>query len=122
MDKLKLAWDTFDFFTSECRDQEKKHSDCISTLSKFFNKNNFPSRAQRARMKKKLYSTSDYLIILYKKQSDSLEDLISLHRDIIDIPPEREVKVESLLSLQNVTFTLIHQVNAQKSEFNDLLG
>lgn len=122
MDKLKLAWDTFDFFTLECSNQEKKHTDCILTLSNFFNNNTFPSRAQRNRMKKKLYTTADYLIVLYKKQEDALDELISLHKDLVDIPPEREVDVESLLSLKNVTSTLILQVNKQKSEFSDLLG
>lgn len=122
MDKLKLAWDTFDFFTLECSNQEKKHTDCISTLSNFFDKNNFPSRAQRKRMKKKLYSSCDYLIVLYKKQSDALDELVTLHRDLVDIPAEREVDIESLLSLKNVTCTLIHQINKQKSEFDDVLG
>ena len=122
MDKLKLAWDTFDFFTLECSNQEKKHTDCILTLSNFFDNNTFPSRAQRNRMKKKLYTTADYLIVLYKKQEDALDELISLHKDLVDIPPEREVDVESLLSLKNVTSTLILQVNKQKSEFSDLLG
>ena len=73
-------------------------------------------------MKKKLYTTADYLIVLYKKQEDALDELISLHKDLVDIPPEREVDVESLLSLKNVTSTLILQVNKQKSEFSDLLG
>ena len=122
MDKLKLAWDTFDFFTLECSNQEKKHTDCILTLSNFFDNNTFPSRAQRNRMKKKLYTTADYLIVLYKKQSDALDELIFLHKDLVDIPPEREVDIESLLSLKNVTSTLILQVNKQKSEFSDLLG
>ena len=122
MDKLKLAWDTFDFFTLECSNQEKKHTDCILTLSNFFNNNTFLSRAQSNRMKKKLYTTADYLIVLYKKQEDALDELISLHKDLVDIPPEREVDIESLLSLKNVTSTLILQVNKQKSEFSDLLG
>lgn len=122
MDKLKLAWETFNFLTSECAKQEEIHSNNILTLGNFFKKNNYPSKAQRLRMKNKLNKTSDYLMTLYKKQSDSLEDLISMNKDYVDIPEELEVKVESLLSLKNMTFTLMKQVSKQKSQFIDLLG
>lgn len=122
MDKLKLAWDTFDFLSEQCLEQETKHSNCTSTLDNFLNQNNSPSKAQRLRLKNKLNVSIESLVTLYKKQTDALDDLIVLYRDIVDIPPEREVDIESLLSLKNVTSTLIHQVNIQKSKFNDLLS
>jgi len=122
MDKLDLAWDTFHFYTSECHKQEDKYQLLVGTINNFFKDNRIPTRHQRKRLINKFLQNIDFLFVLYKKQSDALDDIISLCRDNEDIPIDKEVDIANLLSLKNVTITLMHELNRQKNEYKEFLS
>ena len=58
---------------------------------------------------------------MYQKQIDALSDLIDLNNTYVDIPPEREVDTESLITLKNVTVTLMNQTNEYKKQIEEML-
>ena len=47
MDKLELAWDTYDFHTAIVYDLEEKHKLVIDSYDKFVKKNLNPSHTKR---------------------------------------------------------------------------
>ena len=64
----------------------------------------------------------DTLLVLYKKQIDAISDLIKLNESGIDIPSEKQIDKMSLVTLKNITATLIQEMQMHKSEIKDLLG
>lgn len=121
MDTLELAWETYEFYTAEISKCEKQHIDTLKTLKRFVNENPNPKKYQRTRVKKKCQESCDRLQVLYNKQVEALSDLIEIHNTRVDIPPEREVGVEELFALKNVTITLMHQVYYYKQEIEKIL-
>lgn len=120
--KLDLAWDTFDFYTEEICDFEAKHLANIRMIENFLNQDSFPQLDQRKRLKNTSLSCIQVLMVLYKKQLDALDELIVLNQDCIDIPPEREIDLGQLISLKNVTWTLMHKIKMQETEIKDVLS
>jgi hypothetical protein len=120
--KLDLAWDTFDFYTEEICDFEAKHLANIRMIENFLNQDSFPQLDQRKRLKNTSLSCIQVLMVLYKKQLDALDELIVLNQDCIDIPPEREIDLGQLISLKNVTWTLMHKIKMQEAEIKDVLS
>jgi hypothetical protein len=122
INKLNLAWDTFDFYTEEISGYEAEHLNNSKTLDNFLNNGNFPQKDQRKRFFKKSNKCIDILLTLYKKQMDSISDLIELNESYEDIPPEKEIDTMSLVALKNITATLIEEMRMHQSEIKDLLG
>lgn len=122
MDKLELAWETYEFYTNEILVEEEKHVNNIVTLKNFVKANPLPTRHQKSRMKKKCLETCSALNQLYNKQVEAISDLIEMHNTYVDIPPHREIDLGSLLSLKNVTVTLMHEIQKYKSEINEILS
>jgi hypothetical protein len=44
-----------------------------------------------------------------------------MYNTSVDIPPEREVDIHSLISLKNVTCTLMHEINQYKIQIEEML-
>jgi len=122
MDKLELAWETYEFYTNEILVEEEKHVNNIVTLKRFVKANPFPTRHQKSRMKKKCLETCSSLNQLYNKQSEAISDLIEIHNTYVDIPPHREIDVVHLVSLKNLTVTLMHEIQKYKSEIENILN
>jgi hypothetical protein len=122
MENLELAWDTFNFYASEVAGQEAIHINNMNNAKLFINKNKKPTRGQKKRLKSKCLSTISLLLVLYNKQMASLDDLIKLHSDFVDIPEEFEIDVAHLVSLKNITATLIHELSHYKNQLDDLLS
>ena len=115
INKLELAWETYEFYTNEVVEYEEVHMNTLKTLKRFVSENTSPKKYQRDRVKAKCQESCSKLFLLYQKQIDALSDLINLHNTYIDIPPEREVDTESLITLKNVTVTLMNQTNEYKN-------
>ena len=121
MNKLELEWETFDFYTAKIQKQEAVHMTKMSLIKSFM------SRKYRFREYKKFELLKDYdkwckaLLLLYKKQVDSLTNLIELNKNIVDVPPEREVDNQTLIELKNTTSTLIMQVHEHKKDMESML-
>lgn len=122
MDKLDLAWDTFHFYTIEISDYEAQYFSNTKTINNFLKSENFPQKDQRKRLLNKSNKCMDNLIVLYKKQMDAISDLIELNESGIEIPPEKEIDKMSLVSLRNITATLIEEMRMYKIEIKSLLG
>jgi len=50
-----------------------------------------------------------------------LSDLIEIHNTYIDIPLEHQVDIEYLITLKNVTVTLLNQTNQYKTQIEEML-
>jgi hypothetical protein len=122
IDKLELAWDTYEFYTAEIVKCETTHHNTIKTLKRFVTENPNPKRYQRKRVKVKAEESCSKLNLLYNKQVESLNDLIEIYNTRVDIPPEREVDIEYLITLKNITVTLMHQMNQYKQQIEDILN
>ena len=122
IDKLELAWDTYEFYTAEIVKCETTHTNTLKTLKRFVNENPNPKRYQRKRVKDKAQESCSKLNLLYHKQVESLNDLIEIYNTRVDIPPEREVDIEYLITLKNVTVTLMYQIHYYKEQIEDLLN
>jgi len=119
--KLELAWDTYEFYTAEIIQYELIHTNTLKTLKRFVSENPNPKKYQRDRVKLKCQESCSKLFLLYQKQINALSDLIEIHNTYIDIPPEREIDVSYLVTLKNITTTLMHQVNEYKKEIENIL-
>jgi hypothetical protein len=122
INKLNLAWDTFDFYTEEISSYEAEHLNNSKTLDNLLNNGNFPQKDQRKRFLKKSNKCINILLTLYKKQMDAIYDLIELNESYDDIPPEKEIDTMSLVALQDITIALIEEMQTHQSEIKDLLG
>lgn len=121
IDTLELAWETYEFYTDEIVKCETTHHNTLKTLKRFVNDNPNPKRYQRKRVKNKAQESCYKLNLLYNKQVEAINDLIEIYNNRVDIPPEREVDIEYLVTLKNVTITLMHQMNEYKNQIEDLL-
>lgn len=119
--KLELAWETYEFYTAEVIKYEETHTNILKTLKRFVNEATNPRKYQRDRVKRKCQESCSKLFLLYQKQIDALSDLIEIHNTYIDIPPEREVDIEYLITLKNVTVTLMNQANQYKTQIEEML-
>jgi len=121
MNELELAWETYDFYTSEITKCEQLHTNTIKTLKRFVSENTSPTNYQRKRVRYKCSQSCYHLCLLYRKQIDALSHLIKLHNTYIDIPPERDVDIEYLITLKNTTTTLISQIQQYKQQIEEML-
>jgi hypothetical protein len=121
INKLDLAWETYEFYTNEIIKYEEVHTNALKTLKRFVNENPNPKKYQRDRVKKRCNESCSKLFLLYQKQIDALSDLIEIHNTYIDIPIERQVGIEYLITLKNVTVTLMNQTNEYKTQIERML-
>lgn len=119
MNRLELAWSTYEFYTLEITEHELAHVQLIKEINQTFPK---LTLSERRSIKSKYTQQHGALCTLYKKHIDSISDLIELHKSLVDIPPERDVSLDSLQSLKNVTYTLLEEINVYKKEIDELFS
>lgn len=121
MDKLELEWKTFDFYTAKIQKQESVHFSKMNLIQSFLSKNYSFTDHKKTDLLRDYNGCCRTLLLLYKKQMDSLSNLIKLNRDIVDIPIEREVSTQNLIELMNTTATLMEQIKKHQEEMKALL-
>jgi len=119
MNKLELAWSTYEFYTLEITDHEYAHVQLVKEINETFP---FLNSADKKSLQSEYDRQHKCLFTLYKKHLDSISDLISLNQTLVDVPPERKVDITSLITLKNVTATLIQEMKAYKKEIDELFG
>lgn len=119
--ELELAWETYEFYTNEIVKYEEIHINVLKTLKRFIDKNSNPQKYQRDRVKKKCNESCSKLFLLYQKQINALSDLIEIYNTYVDIPIEHEIDIEYLITLKNVTMTLMNQTNEYKTQIERML-
>jgi hypothetical protein len=122
MNKLELEWETFDFYTAKIQKQESVHMTKMSLIKSFLSKKYNFSEDKKLELLKDYNNCCKALLLLYKKQVDSLTNLIQLNKNIVDVPLEREVDTQTLIELKNTTSTLIMQVHEHKKDMESMLG
>jgi hypothetical protein len=122
MDQLELAWETYEFHSIELTKYEELHLSNMKKLKIFKNKKVPPTEAQKARLSKVMLRCCDNLIVHYKKQIDSIKDLINIYRSDVKIPESRETDIQFLNELIMVTATLMEEINLYRSEINEFLN
>jgi len=122
MDQLELAWETYEFHSIELTKYEELHLSNMKKLKIFKNKKVPPTEAQKARLSKVMLRCCDNLIVHYKKQINSIKDLINIYRSDVKIPESRETDIQFLNELIMVTATLMEEMNLYKSEINEFLN
>lgn len=118
---IELEWQSFEFYIRETEVHEASHMQFIKTIQNFIDANPNPKPYQRKRLISKSQRSTDILLQLYKKQLDCLDKLIDFHSKNLDISIEREVDVNSLLTLKNTTKTLLYQINHQNQKIIKIL-
>lgn len=125
MDKLELAWQTYDFYTEMIYDFEIEHDSCLNSFRDFISTDLNPKQIKKVYFKRKINKSFNQLKLLYKKQMNAVSDLIEIHKHYeindITIPLEREVRVQLLYELKNITATLIEKSKAHQKEINEVL-
>jgi hypothetical protein len=115
MNKLTLAWETFDFYLEKVASLEVDHIKNIREMQKMRanNLNNYSAQEIES-FRDQFIDCIDRLINLYKKHFDSINDLIKLNNELVDIPPEYEIDDKSLADLKRVTKSLMNELSDYK--------
>lgn len=120
--QLDLSWKSYEFYTSLGHELEQSHAKHLVLVKNFVTKNMNPSQARKLQIRSKVDASFRKLLNVYSKQLDSVSELITLHDSGIDIAIEREVDVELLRNLKNVTSTLIEGLKVHRLEIREVLG
>ena len=122
MDALDLVWDTFDFHSIEIARLEEEHIENMTSIRSLIKKEIIPPHSKRVRLKNKSLKCCDQIIVSYKKQISSIDDIIKLYQSGIDIPKARYVDSRFLNELKLLTATLMQEMVVYKDEIEKLLG
>lgn len=122
MNRLELEWETFDFFTAKIQEQEEVHLSKLASINQFLSSNKDVVDTERSDFLSEYNECCDQLLLLYTKQINSISNLITLNKDYVDIPIEREVSSHTLINLKNVTGTLMAEVVQYKEDMQLMLG
>lgn len=122
MEKLELAWRTYEFHTSELHLLESDHHKFMIYYKKFLNRNSKLNYSQKSFIKKRAIKSFSKILNAYMKQISAISELIDLHLSGIKIPDSRSCNVQDLMNLLNVTATLVEEMKMQKKEICDFLN
>lgn len=122
MDALDLAWDTFDFHSFEVAKLEEEHIENMFKIKSLIKKEIIEPRSKQIRLKKKASNCCDQIVVSYKKQLSSIDDIIKLYKSGIKIPESRYVDPQFLNELKLLTATLMQEMITYKKEIEKLLG
>ncbi len=122
MDDLELAWQTYEFHAKELAKYEELHLSNMKKLKIFKNKKAPSTEAQKARLSKVMFRCCDNLIVHYKKQIDSIKDLIEIYNSEKSISESMETDIQFLNELIMITATLMEEINKYKSEIKEFLN
>lgn len=121
MSQFDLLWNTFDFFTNKSYELEEKHALYIQKYQEFIGNNINPTQKSKLILRNKLNNSFDSILNIYFKQINSINDLLDLGTEDLNVLKSRDVSVEHLLDLKRVTETLIEAIKLYKVEINEVL-
>jgi hypothetical protein len=121
MDALDLAWDTFDFHSIEIARLEEEHIENMTSIRSLIKQEIIPPHSKRVKLKDQSLKCCDQIIVSYKKQISSLDDIIKVYQSGVDIPKVRYVDSRFLNELKLLTATLMQEMVIYKEEIKKLL-
>jgi len=122
MDDLELAWQTYEFHSSKIYDLEQLHLSNLKKIKIFKQKRIAPTESEKEKMVRAITRCCDNLIVHYKKQINSIKDLIKIYKSNGDELELSITDVDFLNELIDVTATLMEEMNKYKLEIKDLLS
>lgn len=120
MDDLELTWQTYEFHSSKIYELEELHLSNLKKLKIFKQKRVAPTESQKDKMIRLMIRCCDDLIVHYKKQINSVKDLVKLYESDIDISEYRNTDTDFLNELISVTATLMQEMLKYRSEIKNL--
>jgi hypothetical protein len=121
MDEFELAWDTYYFHTAIAYEREDEHRLLVDSYHAFLENNLNPSQAKKTYIRNKLNKSFNLMLSTYKKQLDSIDDLIKYYKADKDISNVRELDPQLLFDLKNTTSTLVEELKVFRREINEVL-
>lgn len=122
MDDLELTWQTYEFHSSKIYELEELHLSNLKKLKIFKQKRVAPTESEKDKMVRLMTRCCDDLIVHYKKQINSIKDLVKLHQSNIDISDFRNTDTDFLNELISITATLMEEMVKYKSQIKKLFN
>lgn len=126
MDKLELAWETYEFYTEMVHELEIDRLNTMKLYHSFIKKELNPTQLKKRFVKNKINKSLNKLLVGYKKQLDAINQLTEIYKyrklNGIPIPEERDMDIQLFFQLKNVTATLIEEHKILRSEINEVLS
>lgn len=123
-DSLEFAWKSYEFHTAQIIKLENDLILKVSEVQKILKENYIQNKKNK--ILKEIIICSNKLISSYQKQSNSIGEIIEIHKYFkmhgVPIPIEREVSSSLLIELKNATKFLIEETKRQRQEISDILS
>lgn len=120
MDDLELAWQTYEFHSVKIYDLEQLHLSNLKKLKIFKQKRVAPTESEKEKMVRAITRCCDDLIVHYKKQINSIKDLIKIYKSNGGELEFTMTDVDFLDELVNVTATLMEEMLQYKFKIEKL--
>lgn len=111
-----LLWESYEFYNEKISEVEEYTFDKLEAITRFLNRD-YPTLGQRKRFKRQVTEKVSNLSALYSKQIDILDNLIIFYKEDSNksqMPIEREMDFTQLLTLKNLTVTLLYNLVDQR--------
>ena len=93
----------------------------MTSIRSLIKKEIIPPHSKRVKLKDQSLKCCDQIIVSYKKQISSLDDIIKVYQSGVDIPKVRYVDSRFLNELKLLTATLMQEMVIYKEEIKKLL-
>jgi len=120
-ENVKIKWDSFLFYQAECSKVESEYMEKIQVLEHFLANNLNPSQSDKNKLKKSIIETISVLYSLYRKQLQSIEDLLCDYKINIKIANKYDVSIQTLNSSKNSVVTAMYSIKDFREKINDIL-
>ena len=116
-DIIELAWNTYEFHVNIVSELEAEHRLAIQYYDDFIKYNTNPTKTKKNHVKRRLSKSFVVLLNIYKKNINSIADLVRLHEDEpLCVPHHRDINIQDLIDLKDVTSTLVEALKDQREE------
>jgi hypothetical protein len=96
---------------------EVEHKLAIQYYNDFIKYNTNPTKTKRNHVKSKLSKSFVVLLNIYKKNINSIADLVRLHQNNpLCVPDHRDTNLQDLMDLKDVTSALVEALKDQREE------
>lgn len=120
MNKARLAWETYNFYTQLAYTEEVNHTFLMKNFALLRKNSWFANKRAKSELKNKIINSCDSVINVYLKQVSSISDLISLDKKGSSILKSKQINIQTLIELKNVTSALVEEMKIQKNEINEI--
>lgn len=125
MDKLNLAWDTFDFHSKNNSELEEEYLSLLKKLKILLNKQIPATRWEKLDYVNKMTACCNKLTASYIKHIHCLDELIKIykHRNLngIPIPVEHITDIQFFNELKSINATLLEEIKVYQKSLPEIL-